>query len=207
MALANRQRLTMAPSEIMTLVVPQLDMSPGRIICLHVPHGFHNEVPALEQEVVQLAKRFDKSVALCRPAEIRRGIREYFRQQRSRVWLAQSAGISEEEAARIIANFGVRVGDILSANAATPRCLLGIAATLCRKPQVIVYSTSGLDPSGCIAVHRFVELNRSDSCAIHLSLPALFGNGSPAPRLCPDNAQCAALTPAEDSALADNVDS
>ena len=178
---------------IMSLTIPQLELSPGRIICLHIPHGFHEEFSALEQEVLRAAWREDKSTAVCCPARNRRGCREYFRRQRTAEWLSQAAGIMEQEAAELIASFDVRVADILSANALTPRCLLGIAAALCKRPEVVIYSTCGLDPSGRLAVHRFVSLNSGALCAVHLSSPTVFGNGSPAPRICPDKSRCITL--------------
>ena len=168
----------------MLLTIPQLELWPGRIICLHIPHGFHEEFSALEQEVLR---------AVCCPARNRRGCREYFRRQRTAEWLSQAAGIMEQEAAELIASFDVRVADILSANALTPRCLLGIAAALCKRPEVVIYSTCGLDPSGRLAVHRFVALNSGALCAVHLSSPTVFGNGSPAPRICPDKSRCITL--------------
>ena len=177
----------------MLLTIPQLELSPGRIICLHIPHGFHEKFSTLEQEVLRAALREDKSTAICRPARNRRGCREYFRRQRTAEWLSQTAGIVEQQAAELIASFDVRVADILSANAGTPRCLLGIASALCNRPEVVIYSTCGLDPSGRLAVHRFVALNSGALCAVHLSSPTVFGNGSPRPRICPDKSRCITL--------------
>jgi hypothetical protein len=109
-------------------------------------------------------------------------------------WLSKVAGIAQPEAAQVIASFGVPVQQILAANPGTPRCLLGIAAVLCMRPDVAIYSTVGLDPSGCLAVHRFVALNSKGLAAVHVSLPTFFGNGSARPRFCPENSQCINLT-------------
>src|SRR5262249_27700631 len=139
----------------MALAIPRLELTPSRIICLHIPHGFHGEWHALQQELLQLARRAGKTTVFCKPATVRPGVREFFRKQRATEWLSRAAGISPEESARVIAEFGVPVAYILSANAGTPRCLLGIAASLIHRPAVLVYSCAGLDPSGCKAVHRF----------------------------------------------------
>lgn len=179
----------------MPLAIPPLELSPGRLVCLHIPHGFHAEVSAVEQEILKVARREEKSAAICRPARTRHGFREYFRRQRTVEWLSRVAGISEREAAEMIAGFDVHVDDVLSANAGTPRCLLGIAAALCQRPEVIIYSTCGLDPSGRSAVHRFVAFHCGALCAVHLSSPTVFGNSLPAPRECDERWRCIALTP------------
>ncbi|MCI0638890.1 MAG: hypothetical protein L0Y72_05205 [Gemmataceae bacterium] len=180
----------------MSLVIPRLELRPGNIVCLHIPHGSYNEANVLEEELFQLAIREGKTAAFCRPAKGRRGILEWLRRQRTQEWLGRAADISLEQSGRMIADFGVHVADVLLANAGTVRCLLGIAATLVRKPAVLEYSTVGLDPRGRMAVHQYAASKGSELCLVHLSYPTIFGDGTPAPRVCPANAQCVTLTEA-----------
>jgi hypothetical protein len=96
----------------------------------------------------------------------------------------------------MIAEFRIPAADTLSVNAGTPRCL-GMTAVLVRKPAGDVYSTAGLDPRGRLAVHQYAACNGRELCLVHMSVPTLFGDDSPALRHCPANAECITLT--EDS--------
>ena len=174
----------------MKLEMPLLDLAPGRILCLHVPDGFQDAGEALERELLKLASRQRKTAAISRPAEVGARCSKFSLKQRSAEWLAHAGGISEEESGQIIADFGVRVADQLAYNAGTPRCLLAIAATLIRKPEVVAYSTQALDGEGCWMVHRFIASKCNHLCVVHLSYPTVFGDGSPHPRQCPAGAQC-----------------
>jgi len=176
----------------MKLVMPQLDLAPGKFICLHIPHGLDGDVEALERDLPQLASRQGRKAAISKPAEIWPAGVEFFLKQRSTEWLAHTAGISEDESGQVIAGLGVRVAEKLANNAGTPRCLLGIAAKLISKPEVVVYSDAGLDVEGCRTVHRFVAAKCSHVCFVHVSYPAVFGDGSPHPRICPPGVQCVA---------------
>jgi hypothetical protein len=114
-------------------------------------------------------------------------------------WLSGTAGMSEEKAHQIIARLGVPIADRFAWNAGTPRCLLGLVATLTQKPEVLLYSTSGLDAEGCHAVHRYIASSSGALSAVHISYPSAFGNGMPAPRLCPTDAHCVELDVVEDA--------
>ena len=198
----------------MSLSVPALDLSPGRILCLHVPHGFHAAADALEQDLLHLTRRQGQTAILCRPAgfESRFGDPAWMRvagwfsrltrghprrrglnSQASTEWLSRTAGISKEESARIISGLGERVADKVDYNAGTPRCLLGIAAALVRKPELVIYSTVALDPQGCWKVHGCVAAKCSHLYVIHISYPSGYGDGTPYPRDCPPGAQCITL--------------
>jgi hypothetical protein len=180
-------------SDNMTLTLPRLDLTSGKVFCLHVPHGLHDEGQALEETLLQLAQREGKSAVAGRPATLRQGIFELFRRQTSQQWLADASGIPLEESKRMIADFGVPVAEDLSANAATPRCLLGIAAVVARQRDVLIYRADGLDPRGRIAVHQYAASQGRELCLVQLSSPTVFGDGSPAPRHCPPNAHCITL--------------
>src|SRR5690242_15912541 len=105
----------------MTLAIPRPEFGPGRIICLHIPFGFHDDLPFLEEQLLQLTEREGKRAAFCRPATTCCQGLEVLVGQTSREWLTDAAGISVGESDRMIADFGVPVADALSANAGTPR--------------------------------------------------------------------------------------
>jgi ABC-type multidrug transport system ATPase subunit len=170
-----------------------INLSHGTMTCLHIPQGYGGEVDCVEKDLIQFASQLAKTTASCHPATNRRGLREYFRHETSIEWLSRAAQISRDEAEQIIDTFNVPVANILSQNAGTPRRILGIAAALARKPDVLIYSTAGLDPQGCVAVHDYVRSRCANVSAIHLSTPAVFGDGRSTPRYCPKDARCLTL--------------
>jgi hypothetical protein len=175
----------------MKFALPSLELAPGSIICLHIPHGCDNVDGVLEDELLQLARRQGKEAVISQPAGFESG--ESSTDQSSVDWLSHAAGISEDQSSHVIAGLGIRVADRLAYNAGTPRCLMGLAATLAREPDVIAYSTAGLDAEGCRTVHRFIESRCGQLCAVHISYPTVFGDGSPHPRLCPPRGHCVEL--------------
>lgn len=174
----------------MKCTLPHLDFLPGTTTCLHIPHGFSDEQTEIENHIIHEVKCQGKSLGICRWPTPRRGVLGWFRRDRTRKWLAKEAGISQEEADILIASMGEPVEATLAANPGTPRELLGITAMLVRKPDVLLYFTSFLDPLGCEKVHRYVASKGADLCVLHLSMPTVFGNGTPAPRHCPLVANC-----------------
>lgn len=178
---------------VTSLTLPALDFSGGRAICLHVPNGHHGVFDSIEQRIVELIQTQSKSAATCQRAMQRRGFRERFWPQTSVDWLSRNGRISHNDAANLIASFNIPVAKTLSHNAGTPRSYLGIAATVALHPDVLIYSSAGLDPRGCIAVHQYVRACCADTCAVHLSLPTHYTHGSSAPRYCPEDAECITL--------------
>ena len=177
----------------MKLALPWwLELEEGNIFCLHIPNGYHEDVGVLEDELLELASGQGKVAIVSRPAGF--GKRDgFFKNQSSVDWLSGAAGLSKQQSNELISALGVRVAERVANNAGTPRCLMGLAASLMLSPDVIAYSTDGLDPEGCRRVHEFVESRCGPLCAIHVSYPTQFGDGSPCPRLCPAGAQCVAL--------------
>lgn len=170
----------------MKLVFPKLELQSGATLCLHIPPGFHDQEALVEEEILKQAHQQGKTAIISKPATHRAGLLERFRKRNAIEWLAHEAGTSKAEAAILIAEFGIPIAPDLSSIPGTPRCLLGIAAALARKPQVLMYSTAALDPIGCIRVHQFLASRRSEICLVHISWPSIRGNGEPAPRSCPD---------------------
>jgi ABC-type histidine transport system ATPase subunit len=59
----------------------------------------------------------------------------------------------------------------LSRYAGTPRALLGMLAGYALQPDVLLFSTSGLDPKGVGEIHRIVSTHLSECSAIYLAAP------------------------------------
>jgi hypothetical protein len=195
---------------MMKLVVPTLDLEPGKIHCLHIPHGCHTAGDALEQDLLKLVIDCGKKAALCPPAGIERSpiaqrprwyspLLAWHARWRNRpslptvLWFSRVAGLSENASKEIIDGLDEKIGDRLYWNAGTPRSLLGIAARLVHEPDVVVYSTAGLDLQGCQEVHEFVVSRAGRFCAIHIAFPSVYGDGTPHPRQCPPRATCTEL--------------
>lgn len=192
----------------MKLAIPTIEFTPGRILCLHIPHGFDITAgDAFERDIMMLALLRGKSAAVCPPAGfetlslqrklggLSRLINQHVwrRDPQSQLileWFSRAAGISGGESAQIIAGLGERVGQKLNSNVGAPRSLLGIAAKLVQEPEVVIYATRALDPDGCQKVHQFVASRCNRVCAVHISYPSIYGDGTSHPRICPPGAEC-----------------
>ena len=83
----------------------------------------------------------------------------------------------------------------MNANARGPTLFLELASAIAKKPDVIVYESAGLDPSGIAAIHRYVA-SRYDGCLIHLSASPIGD------RLCSTWAECICIAnPDDDSTV------
>ena len=178
----------------MTLLTPTFEFVLGRAICVHIPHAFHTGGEVLENELLKLAQQQGKRASVARPPGFETVTRGLNHKETSEDWLARVGGISKAEAKEVIADLGIWVAEKVAYNAGTPRALLGIAATLINKPDVIMYTDSGLDPEGRLSLHRFVTSKCQHLSVVHVSYPSTYGDGSPYPRNCPANFQCIELT-------------
>jgi hypothetical protein len=178
------------------LATPNLELAPGKILCLHIPDGFHDELERVEKALLQLAARKNRTIGLCRLATP--GFtRTLGLEEKTIQWLSKESGISDEQAKQMLTELGVPVAEKLVYNPGTARVLLGIASMLARKSDVIVYCTDGLDFSGRWSVHRFLARKCAGYCLIHIASPTELGNGSPAPKSCPAGAECIELNATE----------
>ena len=98
-------------------------------------------------------------------------------------WLARDAGISRSEAQRIIAGFPIKLAAKLNCLAMNPRRFLGVAAAICRHPDVVVFDTPGMDPMGFKRLHEYLFSMNSGPRMIHLSCGHECGH-------CEANASC-----------------
>ena len=174
--------------------ISELDLTPGTVVCLHCLHGRTYPLPDVETELARNAGQRSRSTAVARLTRPRRRIRDYFRRQTSVAWLSATAKISSHEAEAIIGSFGIRVSVLMCHNAANPRRFLGVAAALSRRPDVLVYETSGMDPYGRFRLHEFITEHGRELCAVHLSHASRSGTGEPAARICPGTAHCVEIS-------------
>lgn len=91
-----------------------------------------------------------------------------FLPQSSVSWFAGTAGCSQKTAAEIIAQLPVSVNKRLSFNAGNPRCFLAIAALAYSRPDVLVYTTSGMDPRGRNSLQSSIDNIAAGTRAIHI---------------------------------------
>ena len=103
-------------------------------------------------------------------------------------WLANAAGISHSRATAEIKEFPIPVAKFMNSNARNPIQFLALAAAISKKPDVILYESVGMDPSGIAAIHQYAP-SRYDGCLIHLATRPIGDN------LCPDRAECLVALP------------
>jgi hypothetical protein len=181
-------------STIMPMLnIPDLDLNPGAVICLHLPRGSLYPVPVVESWLLQQAERESMRAMIARDVEPFRGRAEPPGDQTSVEWLAEAGPISSDEAVAIIRGFRIGVAPRLCQIAANPRRFLGVAVALSRRPDVLIYETAGMDPQGRYRLHEYIVERGSEFCAVHISYPSVYGTGQPAPRRCPATAQCVEL--------------
>ena len=172
--------------------VPELELSRGSIVCLHVPVGL--DCRRVADAIAELASQEEKTALFCDHTTIwRGGARGFLRPRTSTKWLSRAAGLSVEEATAVIRRFSSHVPDRLSTCAATPTCFLAIAAAVLKNPDILIYSTVGLDPLGCRAIHEYVGSYCRHLCVVYLSGAVEVGGQPPAHVDCPDNAECVIL--------------
>jgi hypothetical protein len=180
----------------MKTVMPFFELLPGSITCLHIPHGHSFPDETIEDQIAKLASSQGKTVAISKPAGWE-SKKKLPLELTSVDWLSYNANISAAESKKTISGLAEklseRIAEKLAWNAGTPRCLLGLAATLARNPECLAYSTVALDPEGAQSVHRFVATRCSHLGVVHISYPSVYGDGSPHPRMCPSGAQCITL--------------
>jgi hypothetical protein len=182
---------------MMKIIIPFFELLPGQVTCLHIPHDCTFQDEIVEDQIAKLAISKGITVTISKPAGWESKKRLPL-ELTSADWLSSNANISPVESKKIISSLGEklseRVAEKLAWNAGTPRCLLGIAATMARNPEILAYSTVALDPEGVQSVHKFVVMRCRHICVIHISFGSVYGDGSPHPRICPPGARCVEAT-------------
>ncbi len=179
----------------MTNTLPRFEVRPGAAVCLHVGNelSIYNEdfVASLESQLRE--KQLTVSSAI--PLHFKNTLLSRVLDQTASGWLACKCWISKRRAQEIIERINstsLKPDFQLRTLAGTPRALLAIAVAIRSKPQVLLYSTCGLDHVGVLEVHGFVGDCRKDLglFAVHISTPSVHGDGSPAKKICPPECCC-----------------
>jgi len=177
----------------MQITVPPFEFVPGTIACLHIPQGGFYQDGIIEEQILNRAKSQNKTVAISKPAGWESATKLPL-DLTSVNWLSHAANISAAEATKIISGLAEklseRIAEKLAWNAGTPRCLLGLAATVTHNPEILIYSTQALDQEGIQSVHKFIVTRCRHLCAIHISHPGIDGDGSPHSRNCAIGGRC-----------------
>ena len=185
----------------MHTTLEKITFAPKHFWCLHVAtdhqcesafgtlHGSDpNEIETLHRELSRRFKSENINGIFARPANLDTVRRRFLRQPTVIEWLTQYAGISPDDAATIINAFPIRVAPRMNQNAMNPVRFLGLAAAISKNPDVIVYSTFGMDPRGISLIHKYASANYPDGCLIHVSAHPM--GDVPA---CPNHSQCAII--------------
>jgi hypothetical protein len=169
-------RLSCEGITVGALVIPPFQLGEGEWICLHIPGSSDAEeydqlVQVLTgQRPVSHLRHTGRVVHADRPFH-RAGWFGWLRRVYPVDWLCQSAGVDRAEAEAITARLGLRPEWHIDQLAANPRALLGLEAAWARGAEVVVFSTSGLDPSGLRSVYEAVSAKLDRCAALQFSYP------------------------------------
>ena len=141
--------------------LPEISTAPGCYWCLHLPNGYYNALSSLERELRRITSGRNQKIAFAQSAQPRRSLVRLLKKRTTVAWLMSQCRLTEEQARSLIDSLGVHVHEDFACNAGNPRCLLGIAAALHTQPDVLVYSTMGLDPLGRKAAIEYVDRHRT----------------------------------------------
>jgi hypothetical protein len=164
------------------------NLTPGEFFCLHVSNA--RAAVSVEKHLRLLGAGQGKQFTHARRMSQHRWPWRWWQPSSCAAWLARRVNVSLPQAQALIEELPVSVPQRLDQCATTHRILLGLAVALANRPDILLYRTSGLDPLGILTVHEYVEKHCQDLCALHLSLPTVHGDGTPAPRICPPGAKC-----------------
>ncbi len=145
------------PAEVLTLALPassELTSILGELLT-----GIR---PSADIEIIGQSVR-------ATPARARTGWRGLF-PARPADWLI-GQGFTRSEADVVLARHQIDNRFRLNQYAATPKMLLGLEAVYHRRPDVIVFDTTGLDPNGWNRVRALVQSRLGETAAVYLSSP------------------------------------
>lgn len=114
------------------------------------------------------------AIVLAEPAASPSGWRRWFYNPSPFDWMKENTTLSDEAIRSFLVEHGLDRQIPLSWFAGTPRMVLGLAASYARKPDVVVFSTAGLDPNGVRTVQQIVSQHLPECSAIYLAWPAIF---------------------------------
>lgn len=158
---------------------PAFSLGPGESIALRLPREAtvdHERIIASltgAKPVVGLAIR--GTAVFARPASCV-GWRRWFWRSTPFAWMKKHTTFSDAAILSFLDKHRMTRNTPVTHYAATPRMVLGLAAALARKPEVIVFSTAGLDPLGVCAIIQMISERPSGCAAIYLAWPYFSGD-------------------------------
>lgn len=163
--------------EIGSLSFPPFLLRGGEAITLYLP--MHTEVD--QQHFVQcLIGRqrppglvIHASVLLAMPAKPSSSWLGWLRSQTPFDWLRKNTPLNKDQIHDILNKHELERNLPLSNYAGTPRALLGLEKAYALGAEVVIFSTSGLDPLGFQRVFRTVEEHLPECSAIYMAPPYL----------------------------------
>lgn len=151
---------TVRRGECITLELPQ----PARLDCDRIIAAFTGSEPPA-------GLNFHSMVALAEPARSTSGWKRWFYDPTPFDWLRKKTRLSVDAIKSIVTEHDMDRHVPLSRYAGTPKLICGLFATYARQPDVIIFATEGIDPSGVQAVFRIVSQHLSECAAVYLGWP------------------------------------
>ena len=168
-------RIESAGFELCSLHFPAFQLCAGEAITLSLPNQAHVD----QQEIMQyltgqrrlsgLSMR--AKVVLATPASPSFSLRNWFRSPTPFDWLQKNTHLVNSQIREILAKHGLERNLPLNRYAGTPRALLGLEAAYANGPEIILFSTGGLDPRGRQKIFQTVTENLPKCAAIYLAWP------------------------------------
>jgi hypothetical protein len=161
--------------DIGSLYFPAFQFHGGEAITILLPNQAHKD----QQQIVQcltghrmisgLSVR--ARVLLATPASPPFSWRNWFRSPTPFDWLQKNTRLANEQIRGILTKYGLDGNLPLNGYAGTPRALLGLEAAYAEGPDIILFSTDGLDALGRQKVFQTVMENLPKCAAIYLAWP------------------------------------
>lgn len=160
--------------------VPPFLLRSGEIICLHMPclmFSTHLDefLRAITGKRAIPGLRLNGKVCWAEPSRGMTGLLGRFYQPRAEDWLRRAGRISRAEAQAIVTRIGLPLGLRLSQLGGNWRLLLSIEAAWAGKTDVIVFSSSGCDPTGIRSAHLSITEKLHRCAALRLCFRDIHG--------------------------------
>jgi hypothetical protein len=162
------------------MVVPPFRLESGGYLCVHT--FFAYSAPETRQLLKLLVGEIRLPGILVHGRIIRAGRPTVplgpfalLRRGTASCWLARSAQIPVQSAARLLRHLEVDPCRLVTHLPGTCRTLLGLAKAWESGADVVIYSTAGLDPLGVDRVHHHVASRLDRTAAIHIQYPLVSG--------------------------------
>jgi hypothetical protein len=155
--------------------VPAFETTRGQVVTIQLPARFES-TSQLAVTLAGVVRRPEVEVrgqgAVAGRAEAPVGWRRWLFDPSPSQWLVRQ-GFAPGNAATILARHRIDDRFRLSQYAAGPRAVLGLEAALRSGPDVVVFNTSGLDPTWEVTVQEVIRSCLDRTAAVYLATPFL----------------------------------